>query len=93
MGPPPRACARLLDRGIRYAPARDLAAHMLLRLDDLPGCWSVATHWLQAELGCQRVDTGFGMQMARDYFPGFAEATNTDYDVPSFGDVVAHIWD
>lgn len=76
----------LLDRGaIRHAHARDLAAHMLLRLDDLPGCWSVATNWLRAELGCQRVDTGFGIREARDYFPGFAEAKDANYDVPSFG--------
>ncbi len=78
---------RLLDRSvIRHAQARDLAAHMLLRLDDLPGCWSIATNWLRAELGCQRVDTGFGLREARDYFPGFAEAKDADYDVPSFGD-------
>lgn len=77
---------RLLDQGaIRHAGARDLAAHMLLHLDDLPGCWSIATHWLRVELGCQRVDTGFGEREARDYFPGFAEAKDTDYDVPSFG--------
>lgn len=76
----------LLDRGaIRYSHARDLAAHMLLRLDDLPGCWSVATNWLRAELGCQRVDTGFGIREAREYFPGFAEAKDANYDVPSFG--------
>ncbi len=81
-----RMRARLLDRGlIRYSPARDLAAHMLLSLDDLSGCWFIATNWLRAELGCQRVDTGFGTQIARDYFPSFAEAKNTDYDVPSFG--------
>ena len=81
-----RLRTRLLDHGpIRYAQARDLAAHMLLYLDDLPGCWSIATSWLRAELGCQRVDTGFGMREARDYFPGFAEAKDTNYDVPSFG--------
>jgi DNA-binding CsgD family transcriptional regulator len=77
---------RLLDRGaIRHAHARDLAAHMLLHLDDLSGCWSIATNWLRAELRCQRVDTGFGMREARDYFPSFAEARDADYDVPSFG--------
>lgn len=79
--------ARLLDRAtVRYTRSRDLAAHMLLQLDDLPGCWSIATNWLRAELGCQRVDTGFGTREARDYFPGFAEAKDINYDVPSFGD-------
>jgi DNA-binding CsgD family transcriptional regulator len=77
--------AALLDRPfVRYKPARDLAAHLLLHIDDLAGCWSIATNWLRAELGCHRVDTGFGVQTAANYFPGFAEAKSSDYDVPSF---------
>ncbi len=80
-----RLRAALLDRSVvRYKPARDLAAHMLLHLDDLTGCWLIAANWLRAELGCHRVDTGFGAQSAADYFPGFAEAKSSDYDVPSF---------
>ena len=76
----------LLDRtAIRYNPARDLAAHMLLHLDDLPACWNMATEWLRTELDCQRVDTGFGRPDAAAYYPGFAEAKNKNYDVPSFG--------
>jgi len=70
---------------IRHAPARDLAAHMLLSIDDLTACWSIATSWLQSELKCHRVDAGFGAARERDYFPGLAEARNSDYDVPSFG--------
>jgi DNA-binding CsgD family transcriptional regulator len=77
--------ATLLDRSVvRYKPARDLAAHMLLHLDDLTGCWSIAANWLRAELSCHRVDTGFGEATAADYFPGFAEAKSDDLDVPSF---------
>jgi DNA-binding CsgD family transcriptional regulator len=77
--------AALLDQSaVRYKPARDLAAHMLLHLDDLIGCWTIATSWLQAELGCHRVDTGFGLDTAAEYFPGFAEAKSADHDVPSF---------
>jgi DNA-binding CsgD family transcriptional regulator len=80
-----RLRTELLDRPIvRYKPARDLAAHMLLHIDDLAGCWSLAANWLRAELGCHRVDTGFGMQSATAYFPGFAEAKSSDHDVPSF---------
>mgnify|MGYP001793943811 CR=1 FL=1 len=78
--------ARLLDSpNIRHKPARDLAAHMLLHLDDVSACWTVATHWLRDTLDCQRVDTGFGRAEDREYFPGFAEAKNADFDVPSFG--------
>ncbi len=81
-----RLRATLLDVAfIRYVPARDLAAHMLLNLDDLTMCWSLATNWLRLELGCQRVDAGFGTRRAKEYYPGIAEAKNADFDVPSFG--------
>lgn len=81
-----RLRAELLDKtSISQSGARDLAAHMLLHLDDLPGCWDIATNWLRFELGCQRVDTGFGHAQDWEYTPGFAEARNPDYDVPSFG--------
>jgi len=84
-----RLRADLLDASaIRHKPSRDLAAHMLLYLDDLETCWNVATEWLRSELDCQRVDTGFGRPEVDSYFPGFAEAKNTDYDVPSFGGAV-----
>jgi DNA-binding CsgD family transcriptional regulator len=81
-----RLRSKLLDGGtIRYSRARDLAAHMLLNIDDLSNCWFIATNWLRTELSCQRLDTGFGAQVAAEYFPSFAEAKNGDYDVPSFG--------
>lgn len=81
-----RLRVELLDRSsIRHNPARDLAAHMLLSIDDLPSCWSIATEWLQSQLGCHRVDAGFGVPQAREYFPSFAEAKNSNYDIPSFG--------
>lgn len=70
---------------IHYAPARDLAAHMLLHLDDLTSCWSLATNWLRAELGCHRVDAGFGVPQAKQYYPSYAEAKDINYDVPTLG--------
>lgn len=83
-----RLRANLLDKpAVRHKPARDLAAHMLLHLDDLPTCSTIATDWLRRELACHRVDTGFGRSSAKDYFPGFAEAKHSDFDVPSFGGV------
>lgn len=89
--PDPLGCQRMLRRqlldrpAIRHKPARDLAAHMLLHLDDLPACWGIATKWLRAELDCHRVDTGFGRARAKEYFPGYAEARHGDFEVPSFG--------
>ncbi len=81
-----RLRVELLDRpSIRHKPARDLAAHMLLSIDDLPSCWNIATEWLQSQLGCHRVDAGFGAPQAKEYYPSFAEAKNSNYDVPSFG--------
>lgn len=81
-----RLRSQLFDgASIRYSPARDLAAHMLLRLDDLPACWSLATTWLQAELRCHRVDAGFGAAHASEYFPSFAEAKDANYEVPTLG--------
>lgn len=85
---------QLLDRkAIRQASARDLAAHMLLTIDDLPTCWSIATNWLRSELGCHRVDTGFGVAQSRTYYPGYAEAKNSNYDVPSFGNSSVYNFD
>lgn len=81
-----RLRVRLLDTTtIDTSKARDLAAYMLLSIDNLESCWSIATSWLRDELGCHRVDTGFGSASDRYYSPGFAEARNADFDVPSFG--------
>lgn len=77
--------ARLLDRkAISEPKARDLAAHMLLAIDDLNSCWSIAASWLREELKCHRVDAGFGLANSKEYFPSFVEAKNPDYEIPSF---------
>ncbi|MFK7853836.1 MAG: helix-turn-helix transcriptional regulator [Granulosicoccus sp.] len=89
-----RLRSSLLDNAaIRHNSSRDLAAHMLLYLDDLPMCWSIATHWLRKELGCHRVDTGFGSAQAEYYYPGFAEAKHNEYDIPSFGSAAVYNFD
>ncbi len=58
---------------------------MLLRLDDLTTCWSLATNWLRLELSCHRVDAGFGTPYSKKYFPSFAEAKDENYAVPTLG--------
>lgn len=78
--------SELLDKqNITASGSRDLAAHLLLNIDDLDGCWSIATKWLRDQLGCSRVDTGFGSPQADEYFPSYAEAKSLDYSVPTLG--------
>jgi hypothetical protein len=45
---------------IRWRPARNLAAHMLLFVDDSKRCSAIAVEWIRDDLGCSRVDTGLG---------------------------------
>lgn len=78
-------CELLDRRAISDSAARDVAAHMLLNLHDLSACWFVATNWLRERLQCHRVDTGFGSPQSREYFPSFAEAKSSSYDVPTLG--------
>lgn len=78
-------CELLDRRAISESAARDVAAHMLLNLHDLSACWFVATNWLRERLQCDRVDTGFGSPQSREYFPSFAEAKSSSYEVPTLG--------
>lgn len=45
---------------IRWRPGRELAAQLLLFLDDPQACWRIATEWLRDTLDADRVDGGFG---------------------------------
>ena len=45
---------------IRWRPARELAAQLLLYLDDPQTCWQLTTEWLREMLGADRVDGGYG---------------------------------
>lgn len=67
---------------IRWRPARDLAAHMLLRLDAPDDCWRVAATWLREAFDADRVEGGFGRPDAAS-FRSQAEALRGDRDVPS----------
>lgn len=78
--------SELLDKKkITDAGSRDLASHLLLYIDDLDSCWSIATQWLRDKLNCSRVDTGFGSPSAKEYFPSYAEAKSRNYSVPTLG--------
>lgn len=45
---------------IRWRPGRELAAQLLLYLDDPLACWRITTEWLRDTLDADRVDGGFG---------------------------------
>lgn len=75
--------ASLLDRPyIAWHPARDLAARLMLHLDDAEFCWQFATRWLRDALDADRVDGGFAAPAHRVYRP-HAESRRTDRDVPT----------
>ena len=75
--------ARLLDRPtIAWRPARDLAAHLLLHLDDSAFCLQFAVQWLRDALDADRVGAGFGSPREAIYRPQ-AEALRPTRDVPS----------
>lgn len=48
---------------------RELAAEMLLYLDDPGACWHVLTEWLLKRTRAQRIDVGFGSSTDRVYRP------------------------
>jgi DNA-binding CsgD family transcriptional regulator len=74
---------RLLSgRQIAWRPARDLAAHMLLHLDDAQGCLQLAVQWMRDAFDADRVDAGFGAPRDVVYRPQ-AEALRTTRSVPS----------
>lgn len=74
---------RLLDGGqVTWQPARDLAARLLLHLDDAQFCWQFAAQWLRDALDADRVDGGFATPGHRTYRPQ-AEARRGTRDVSS----------
>ena len=74
---------RLLSRRqITWRPARDLAAHMLLHLDDANGCLELAVQWMRDAFDADRVDAGFGAPRDVVYRPQ-AEALRSSRSVPS----------
>lgn len=72
---------------IRWRPGRELAAQLLLYLDDPQACWCLTTEWLRDLLDADRVDGGLGGFLtatgkARDYVV-VAEAQRSSIGLPS----------
>lgn len=75
------------DAAIRWRPGRELAAQLLLYLDDPQACWRITTEWLRDVLDADRVDGGFGGFVGaagkpRDYVV-MAEAQRPSMPLPS----------
>jgi len=75
--------ASLLGRSqIAWRPARDLAAHLLLHLDDAEFCLQFAVHWLRDAFDADRVGAGFASPRQAIYRPQ-AEALRPTRPMPS----------
>ena len=75
------------DSAMRWRPGRELAAQLLLYLDDPQACWRITTEWLRDILDADRVDGGFGGYVGatgkpRDYVV-MAEAQRPSMPLPS----------
>jgi DNA-binding CsgD family transcriptional regulator len=62
--------------------AADLAAHMLLYLDDPGSCWNLAVTWLRGALDADRVDGGFSLPGDAVFTPS-SESVRPSRMVPS----------
>ncbi|MET3497996.1 LuxR C-terminal-related transcriptional regulator [Variovorax boronicumulans] len=86
---------RLLDRPPALhanVDERDLAAHLLLYLDDRQACWHIALEWLRRKMGADRVDGG-ECQPSALLYQASAESLRQDRDVPSMlGTPLAVAW-
>lgn len=78
---------QMLDekRSIRWPKARDLAAHLLIRLDDVKACWQFGTEWLLTEMAADRITAG-PCDSRLDYYSPRFESLHPDKPVPSLKD-------
>lgn len=60
----------------------DLAAHLLLYLDDNERCWELTLEWVRRALDADRVDGGFASACGSVYRPQ-AEAVRADLPMPT----------
>lgn len=60
---------------------RDLAAEMLLYLDEPQFCWAICARWLMTVTGADRMDAGFSNAQAACYRPTF-ELVRVDVVLP-----------
>lgn len=68
---------------VAWAPARDLAAQLLLYLDDSPRCWQLSVEWIRRAFDVDRADAGLATPVQVVYRPAWVEDRDPDLDVPS----------
>lgn len=98
--------ARLFEgsAAIRWRPGRELAAQLLLYLDDAQACWRLTAEWLRDTLDADRVDGGYGGFLGRDgegrSYVVMAEARRNSIALPSVLGIrfdaadpsIRHVW-
>ena len=68
--------------GVEARQQRDLAAEMLLYLDDPQSCWQASARWLMSVTAAHRIDAGFSSAQDACYRPMF-ELVRADVMLPS----------
>lgn len=76
---------QLLDRqnAISWPGSRELAARLLLQLDDPANCWQLSADWIRDAFDVERVDAGTGSPNALTYLPARAESRSKKMEVRS----------
>lgn len=94
--------ARLLDHrsAVSWRPGRELAAQLLLHIDEPMDCWQLTVEWMCGAFEVERVDGGYATPAQRTYMLGSAEACCADLEIDSLRGIaidnhdpgVAWIW-
>lgn len=80
---------RLLNQSaVPWAEGRDLAAHLLLNLDDMQSSWRCTIEWLSRSLPCARADGGAATPADPVYKPGAWETCDADTGIMSLKGVL-----
>lgn len=79
---------RLLSRSyLPWSEGRDLAAYLLLHLDDLQVAWRCSIEWPHHLMACARADGGFATLVDGIYRPGACEVIDAGIGIVSLAGV------
>ncbi len=63
---------------LKHKHLRDVAAHMLVFMDDFSCCWQLATDAARGELDVDRMDGGLGRPNDETYYPAYVQSVRDD---------------